>query len=331
MIGIFKQKSPANLLLLLIMGVLLKLPLFSSAYNPPAGDREENGLLFNLVADFLTPYAGGFPLLFPLLTFLFLFLQAMMLTRFMNAQRMVSKTTYLPAMAYLLITSFLPEWNYFSAPLVVNTFLLLILSILFTIYNQESIKGSIFNVGLLLGIAGFVFAPAFTFLIWIFLAIAIIRPFRINEWLICLLGVTTPFYFYAAYLFIDGSWSWDAFLPSLSIELPFVRQSAWLAGAAFLIMLPFLIGGYYVQENLRRMLINVRKGWSLLLLYLLAALLLLFVNTSGDFSNWIMALVPIAAFHAGAYQYATSKAFPLVTFWLAIAFILAFQYLGPGW
>ncbi len=331
MIGIFKQKSPANLLLLLVMGVLLKLPIFSSTYSPPVGDREENGLLFNLLFDFLKPYTVGFPLLFSVLAFLFLLLQAMMLTRFVNAQRMVSKTTYLPAMAYLLLTSFLPEWNYFSAPLVVNTFLLLILSILFNIYNQENSKGSIFNVGLLLGIAGFVFTPAFTFLIWIFLAIAIIRPFRVNEWLICLLGVSTPFYFYAAYLLINGSWSWDAFLPSLSIELPFLRQSAWLAGAAFLIMLPFLIGGYYVQENLRRMLINVRKGWSLLLLYLLAAFLLLFVNASGDFSNWIMALIPIAAFHAAAYQYATSKLFPLVTFWLAVAFVIAFQYWGPGW
>ena len=40
---------------------------------------------------------------------------------------------------------------------------------------------------------------------------------------------------------------------------PSLKQSAWLAGSVFLLMVPFLGGGYYVQDNLRRMLINVEK------------------------------------------------------------------------
>jgi hypothetical protein len=32
-------------------------------------------------------------------------------------------------------------------------------------------------------------------------------------------------------------------------------------------MVPFLTGGYFIQDNLRRMLIQIRKGWSLILLY----------------------------------------------------------------
>jgi hypothetical protein len=96
-------------------------------------------------------------------------------------------------------------------------------------------------------------------------------------------------------------------------------------------MVPFLAGGYYVQENLRRMLINIRKGWSLLLLYLLTALLLPFVNSSNTFENWIMAMVPMAAFHGFAYVHATWRIFALIVFWLTVVFILAYQYYGPGW
>lgn len=329
MIGIFKQKSPANLLLLLILGVLLKLPMFQNPH--PAILRKADGVLYEAILRFLDPMAKSFSLFYPILSFAILFLQAVWLTRFINNQRMMNKSSYLPGMAYLLITSLLPEWNYFSAPLLINTILLFILSSLFNIYNQPNARGMIFNIGMALGIAGFMFISSLTFVVWVLLALAVMRPFRLNEWLICILGITTPFYFYAIYTVIDGKWDWQEFIPHLTLGLPSLNQSAWLAGSVFLIMVPFLFGGYYVQENLRRMLINVRKGWSLLLLFLLTALLLPFINTSDTFENWIMALVPMAAFHACTYLYSTWRVFPLLLFWLTVAFVIGYQYYGPHW
>jgi hypothetical protein len=234
-------------------------------------------------------------------------------------------------MAYLLITSLLPEWNYFSAPLLVNTILLFVLSGLFKTYNQSNAKGAIFNIGLGLGLASFIFFPTLTFIIWILLALAVMRPFRLNEWMICIVGILTPFYFYGVYLFIDNKWSWSNLLPYFSVSLPAVKQSIWLAGSAFLVTVPFLIGGYYVQDNLRKMLIQVRKGWSLLLLYLLGAVFIPFVNNSVSFENWVMAAIPFASFHACTYLYSRLRILPILLFWLTVAFVLAFQYAGPGW
>lgn len=329
MIGIFKQKNPANLITLLIAGVLIKLPMFSHPHAPVF--RKGDGILFEGILKFLDPVGNSFSLFYPLLTFLLLFVQAVVLTRFINNQRMMTKPTYLPGMAYLLITSLRPEWNYFSAPLLINSILLFILSGLFNTYNKQEAKGSIFNIGLALGVAGFLFISSLTFIVWILLALAVMRPFRLNEWLICILGITTPFYFYAIYTVMDGKWSWQEFVPHITLGLPSIKQSAWLAGGIFLIMVPFLSGGYYVQENLRRMLINVRKGWSLLLLYLLSALLLPFVNTSDTLENWVMAIVPMAAFHGCTYFYSTWRIYPNLLFWLTAAFVIAYQYFGPGW
>ena len=293
--------------------------------------RPADGILFEGIINLFASTARSNSIFYPLLTFALLFFQAMILNRFINAQRMMSKPTYLAGLAYLLITSLLPEWNYFSAPLLCNTILLFILSALFGIYNKPNVRGTIFNIGLALGIAGFLFISSLTFIIWIMLALAVMRPFRLNEWLICILGITTPFYFYAIYTVINGSWSWQEFVPQITLGFPSLKQSAWLSGSVFLIMVPFLSGGYYVQENLRRMLINVRKGWSLLLLYLLAALILPFVNSSDTFENWIMAMVPMATFHGYTYLYSKWRVFPLVLVWITVAFILGYQYYGPGW
>ncbi|MBL7732540.1 MAG: hypothetical protein JNM88_15295 [Chitinophagaceae bacterium] len=329
MTGIFKQKNPANLFLLLVLGVLIKLPIFQ---HPHAVTTDtEDGILYQGIVEFLAPTARRNPVIYPIITYLLLFIQAVMLTRFISGQRMMNRPNYLPGMAYMLITSLLPEWNYFSPPLLVNTILLFVLSGLFKVYNQPNARGAIFNIGLALGLAAFIFFPAITFTFWILLSLAVMRPFRLNEWVLCLVGVLTPFYFYAVWLFIDNNWSWQNLFPDFSFSLPSVKQSAWLAGSIFLLAVPFLAGGYFVQESLRKMLIQVRKGWSLLLLYLLGAILIPFVNNSSGFENWVMAAIPFAAFHACTYMYSTYKILPLLLFWLTVAFILGYQYAGPGW
>lgn len=324
MTGIFKQKNPANIFLLLVFGVLLKLPVFLHPHIPVA--KEADGILYKAILDFLAPYGKTSPVIYPVLAFTLIFLQAVLLTGFINSQRMMSRPNYFPGMAYMLITSLFPEWNYFSAPLMVNFILVLVLSRLFKIYGQPNALGSVFNIGLALGIASFIFFPSITFIIWILLALAVMRPFRLNEWIVCIIGVTTPFYFYAVYLFVTDSWNWSQLWPYFSIRLPSVKQSVWLAGSVFLMAVPFLAGGYYVQESLRRMLIQVRKGWSLLLLYLLGALFIPFVNSTETFENWIMAAIPLAAFHACTYLYSTFRILPLLLFWLTVAFIIGYQY-----
>ena len=329
MIGIFKQKTPANILLLLLFGLLIKLPMFMHPHITAI--QPKDGILFHGILNFLQPTGKANPGIYPVLAFILLFTQAITLTRLINDYRMVNRPNYLSGMAYLLITSFFAEWNYFSAPLLINTFLIFILGWLFKIYNHPKTKSIVYNIGLAIGICSFIFFPSVTFVIWVLFALMVMRPFRLNEWLLCLLGVTSPYYFYAIYLFLSNQWRPEKILPYLTVQVPSLQQSIWLAASALLLMIPFLAGGYFVQDNLRRMLIQVRKGWSLILLYLLVAIFVPFVNTSNTFENWVLAAVPFAAFHACTYFYPQKKLFPLILFWISVAFVLFYQYSGPGW
>src|SRR5204863_9283747 len=122
--------------LLFVFCVLIKLPMFIYPHVPVS--RPADGELFDAILRFLQPTGNSYPRLYPLIAFAFLYIQALVLTNFINNQRMMNRPNYLAGMAYLLITSLLPEWNYFSAPLFINTILLLILSGLFRIYNQQN-------------------------------------------------------------------------------------------------------------------------------------------------------------------------------------------------
>ena len=331
MIGLFKQKTPANILFLFVMGILIKLPMFTNPPPPPV-PAENAGLLYREAVLFLKSFDKDDGLLFAVIAYFFLFTQALQLNSLINKNRMMQRLNFLPAAAYLVITSLMPEWSRFSAPLLVNSLVLLIFAGLFKISNQYSIKGTVYNIGVVVGISSFIFFPSIILFLWLIFALLVMRSVKVNEWLICLLGVTTPYYFYAAYLFFSDTWSSQHLLQPINIAMPSPGQSLWLAIGGILLIIPFLIGGYFVQENLRKMLIQVRKNWSLMLIYLLFALFIPFLNNTAEgFENWILIVVPFAAFHACTYLYPPQRWIPVVIFWLSIAFILVYQYSGPGW
>jgi hypothetical protein len=79
------------------------------------------------------------------------------------------------------------------------------------------------------------------------------------------------------------------------------------------------------------MLIQVRKNWSLLLLYLVLALLIPFMNSVASLHYWALAAAPFAAFHSSAYLYLQNRKIPLLLFLLTLAFIFIQQYATPLW
>ena len=328
MIALFKQKSPANIVLLLIFGLLLKMPVFlhPKLIQPAA----EDGKLYHSIISFFSSGSGdGF--VFALIAFLLLYGQSLLINFMVNDQRMTSKQSFLPAMSYLLITSMLPEWNYLSAPLMSSLLIMWAFIKLFNLYNAGAANGTIFNIGLILGISSFIYFPSLVFVLCLFLGLMILRPFRINELVLLLFGILTPYYFYAVYLFLNDRLSLTNIFPTITIEIPVLRSTIWLAVAVVLLGVPFLMGGYYIQTHLNKMLIQARKNWSILLLFLLLSLFVPFVNNSVSLHNWVLTAAPFAAFHSCAYLYPQKRIIPALLFFLTVAFILFQQYGTPVW
>lgn len=328
MIALFKQKSPANIVILLIFGLLIKLPLF--LYPKQVVATENDGQLYQGFVYFINNSGNG-ALLASVLAFVLLYIQAIIINYLVNEYRMTNRQTYLPAMAYLLITSLLPEWSMLSAALVSNLFITIIFTQLFSLYNQAAVNGKIFNLGLLAGLASFIFFPALVLLLAIVLGLMILRAFRLNEFFLLLMGAATPYYFYAAYLFLTDNFVPADFFPEVYLQVPNVKRSLWLVGSTLFLAIPFLIGGYFVQAQLRKMLIQVRKNWSVLLLFLLLAFGVPFINSTESFHTWVMTAVPFAVFHACAYLYPQRKWLPLLLFFGMVVFIISQQFGTTAW
>lgn len=323
MVGIFKANNPFNTFLLFIYGLLLKLAWF---FHPviPVSDTTD-GFLFKEIIEALKNTGVQFPLVYPTITYLLLFTQAVTFNKLINDQKMMQRPNYLPAMSYLLITSIFSEWNVLTAPLVINTLLIWVWARISNLYSNNKPKTTLYNIGIMIGISTFFYFPSLAFVLLIVFALIVSRPFILSEWIISLLGIVTPYYFLFSYLFLSDKLKGYR-LPQFEISLPQFHKNYWEYGGICLVLLTFLIGGFFVQANFRKQLVLVRKRWSLLLLYLFVAVFIPFINATHTFDYWILSAIPLAAYVGCGFLYPVKKWLPATLHWLMVLVVIVISY-----
>lgn len=324
MIGIFKQKNPGNALLLLIYGLVLKFPLFLHPVKPLPDNG--NNYIYGIIVRLLEPVTTNAPVLFSFLAFLLIFTQATLINRISNSLKLFPRNNYLVGMAYLLVSSLMKDWMYFSAPLLINSLMIWIWYSMIRLYNNSNPKTSIYNVAVLVGFLPLIYTPSLAFVFLLLLSLIITRPPRITEWMVSFLGLLTPYYFLFVFLYLTDQWDYNKIFRSLSFHFPKFPSSYWVTGGIVLLVLPFFPGWYYVQTNLNKTLIQVRKAWGLLLSFLIVSLLIILVNPGDTYQLWVLALIPLTTFHAAAYYYIRLRWLALILHWITFIFAIVINY-----
>lgn len=324
MTGIFRANNPLNTFLLFMYGILLKLIWFIHPQIPVI--QKSDGFLFDHILAAIKPAFNNYPVGYSFITYLLLFTQAVSFNQLLNNRRLMQKPNYLPGMSYLLITSFFSEWNILSAPLVINTLLIWVWAKMSNLYNNKHAKTTLYNIGIAIGICTFFYFPALAFSLLIIFALLITRPPKIAEWIIPVIGIITPWYFLFSWLFLtDKLYSFH--VPGVEISYPLFAQNNIQYAGMILILILAITGGFFVQSFSSKQIVQVRKSWSLLLLYLIVALFIPFINNSHNFEYWILAVVPVSAFVACAFYYPRIRWIPRVIHWIMVGFVIYLEYL----
>ena len=319
MTGIFKSNNPSGNAILFAYALAVKWPMFLHVHAPQL--QPQDGVLYKWFLHLLTPLAANFSFTYNVIAFLLLFIQAVSLNRTVNKQRLLRYPNYLTGMSYLLITSMFTDLFSLSASLIVNTFMIWIFSKLCALYNNPNPKSTIFNIGLITGLITFFYFPSIAFLVTVMAGIAIARPFRLQEWLIGLIGIITPVYFFGSWLFLTGTVKSFHF-PGVSFSYPHFSGNTGAYAAIILIALAILTGIYFININISRQVVQTRKSWQLLFLYLVVAVIVPFINAGSGFSYWVLAAVPLSPLIAAAFFYPQKKMIPLLLHWLMFAVYL---------
>jgi hypothetical protein len=145
-------------------------------------------------------------------TFIFISFNAILLNRFFNKSHFFSKTTYTPAIIYLVLISF-SHYLSFNPYIIEHLFLILFITGLLDLNQNESAINTIFKSGLMIGLL-FCLSPYYLilFLFGLF-ALSIIKAFNLKEWLVYMLGLSIPLvWFYALQFLFDRNFEFAHFI-----------------------------------------------------------------------------------------------------------------------
>ncbi|MDB5192712.1 MAG: hypothetical protein JWQ96_2275 [Segetibacter sp.] len=323
MVSLYKDRSPAVVVWLFVLSIVVHSHFF---IQPPVViAAEEDGLLSLALRHY-------FQILHPsaiILTYHVLVLvQAFWLNYLFTDHRMFLRTNYLTAMVFILLTGLFSEWSNITPALISNFMLIWLFGKILKLYSSHNPKALLFNIGLLIGCSIILYHPSTLLILVALFAWLVLRPFKLNELVILFMGVLAPFYFLFSILFLTNRMQrLQQYIPEWQFNLPAPQTTIMFFVTMGVLVLFILMGIYHWQDQSRRVLIQIRKSWMVLLVMLLLLLPLPFVSKNANIDSVLLWIVPIAPFIAKGFIGPKKKTIPALMFWclLAIAIINTWQ------
>jgi Family of unknown function (DUF6427) len=297
-ISIFRDKSIISIFALVFCTLLVHLHIFN---QPVQILTTANSGVFSWV---LKTYS--FKLHSSIITVLYialLFIQALRLNYILSSNKMYAKDGFTIAFAYILLSGLLINEFALSAAFLANSLIILLYAIIIKLYNNQQAKALLFNVGFLAATTVICYYPFAFVLPIVFFALAILRPFKIAEWFILLLGIIAPFYLLLGIMYLCNFNFYSIVLPKILFYIRFQQNNVWYYINFFAVMLLMLAAFISWYPNSNKLVIQIRKNWVVMLLLLLLTTVTIFMFTKSALLPDVICLVPMAAFLANFFVY----------------------------
>ncbi len=285
MLNLFRQNTASAALMMVLIALLLKIPVFlgMSSYV-----FIQTAPLANTVFTWLKSLPN-FLLWSYVLSTLLLVIQGLFLNYIVVQHGILYKDTMLPGLFFVILNSLYPEQAELTPQLISNTFIILMFQRLCFLYESANPLLIVLDAGMYLGVALLFNYDVAVFLPYILISVVIFTSFNIRYLALSIIGITIPLYFAVVAFYLTGD---------LETVVQFIRQSfertllkSDFGGyimllPAFIILPVAFVATLKLQANFFRNKVKTRRILqSIALLLLFGALGLIIENT-----NFIYAL-----------------------------------------
>ncbi len=324
-VKLFKNQSPINLVLLIILIIILRLPYFLNDQPIPVFNYSEplSKFLFNKLSFLWVNKSINI-----IITSVIYLILAVWLNKIVSDFTLLFKNSFLPALLFIVITSLFPTFFTIDAAILVIFFQLLIFVKLFKLYKSNNALTIAFDVGMIVSIASLFYFPSIAWVLLLWMAMFIFRPFNWREFFTAFVGVLTPYLFVAFYYF----WI-DDFGAFMQIWQP-IKNNAWQINVFpnsldYLPLLPLvlilLVASNRLRENFYKNVVHVRKCQQLLITSIFVTGISFYIKPSFSINHFILLAAPFSVFLSYYFLVAKKNWMSEGLFLLLILSILYFQ------
>jgi len=319
----FRANSPYNNFLTILYAGLILWPIYSKPLpcNFPA-DNEFLNWFFSFYTNTNIP-----SILFSIITFTLLICQTILLNRIASAYKLFTKQHHATGIAYLFSVSFFCYRLELTPELVSGTICLFILYKIPLLQNTSSPKSLLFNAGWMIGLATLIFPPAIFFILVVWIALVFTRPLRLAEWGMVFLGVMTPYYLLGSTMFLFDQ-SKEILLPAYTINKPEILFTKLSLSLCIFWSILILIGFFYVQQYMNKLLYQSRITWSIINIYAIISVLCIFLNNHNRMVNIFFIIAPMSLLGSAVFVYPGKKILVSILHWIILVASLCFNFVN---
>jgi hypothetical protein len=324
MIKQFRSLNFLNIGLLLILTFILRIGLFLQVPQ----------IINSGFSNFFTRIGVNFNLdqwLSPSLNILIgavlVFIQALIFNKIVNTYGILNKGNFLSGLLYVVCSSVFTPFLIFSPPLLCNFLLLFIVYKLLNDFKSTDSISTMFDLGMVVAIGTIIYFPFVIFILLLWLALIIYKPFNWREWLAVAIGFLTIVFLLGVYFYWNNQiTSFIDIWKPLSSKIPFSLKINILDYIVlFPIALCAILGTITVRMQLFKSFVIVRKTFQLFAFTFIIALISYYLNQELRIYHFILAVIPVSTVLAHYFTYAKKRWVYETMFLVIISFIIYFQ------
>jgi len=313
---LFRNNRPSVYIVLLVYTFALRgLFLWHPVFEPPT------------MGAFLSPYILDWiaanhisVLTLQIIDILFIYVEAIILNFILTSSSIFIRSSFIPAMVFITLSSLFGEWILASTQTVAQFFLLISMMNLFSFTGKEESREGVFYTSLFLSIGSLFYFPVALFLVVILVGL-LMRSFSFADLMLALIGFVVPYYFIGLGMYYAGGL--DKYMYFLKAHfflnsLPVIDISI-MQGVALGYLLFLVIYGYFLLQSDREFKVVKHRRLVLIVMgyFILAALAGPFI-TGSKLLYLQLIVLPATIF--------VSKVFnmPRIRIWNHILFLILF-------
>jgi hypothetical protein len=265
------------------------------------------------------------PLFSVIVASLLVLLIAFLLVNFNTSAFFISERNFLPALIYILLSGYFPQYQILNPVLPAALFLILGIRRIIESYKVQGTAFSFFDAGMLISIGSLFYASLIWFGLLLIIGMAILRTGSIKEIIISILGLAAPVFIVYGFLYVRGKdmgsmqsvVSYNLFTKSANYSIPVLTMVVLIiSGIIVLISVTHLLSAINSKK------IKSRKTFILFLwtFFIIAGIYFLLDPVSVEIL-WLAAIPP-SYFISHYFVFSRRKMSPEIM--MAILFIVAF-------
>ncbi len=301
LLGISRSKQPYILFIIALLTVFF--------WFLPEGNRSNDCSLpfmplTYVFVSFITKYSWVSKIMGLTFVLILLLLITHLNTRFL----IISQRSYLPAIFF--VTLVLANFSFFDfhPVFVAAIFLILIIEKLIDVYKSDKTSFQIFDAAIYLSLATLFYFPVIFLVPFLFIALAIMKPFNWREWFFIVLGFLLPIYIYYALLYLTDFRVYNVF-PELMLFLTKTCNYTFVLSEKiklYYLIILILFASFYVIQHIGSYKIVIRKTYYLLFVLFVNLLIIYSIIPSVLSELFVLMAIPVA-YLLGNYFIETRK------------------------